>query len=599
MGNRARSITALCIALVSATCGEHEGAVPTEPALAPHFAKGAASLEPATLQLCKVAGPGIATGAGFEFDVALSGVSRMVSVATGECILLTVPREGVPLSKGFFHRRAGDVADLLPAGSGLRVDGVLLRGDELLAILGAGPGVQATSSLLLNLAQQLIAADLNILRGVQATSSVLQAIADANGAIQIDAGPPIAMTTTLDASALSVLVDVLAAFNEGRPKPPAPSPTASLFITETISPLTQIASIDCSPPSACSDADPAAGTVTVAVTSGGITTVSFTNRSTIGTIRICKSAGQGLEDGLPFDFTATGTDVVDSDNVTVDTGDCGEMNVDEGNYLVTEAASAGSRASGIGCSPGPLCSNIDLAARSVEVTVAGGSTATISFVNSTTFGTLRICKSAGPGVAAGTAFQFTALALSGKAVPMDLAVNTGECGELSVEEDDYEVFEHAATDVEVSGIGCAPGHLCGDIDVQARKLELTIVASQTTNANFTNRSTRGTLRICKTAGPGVAAGTPFEFTIIALSGKAVPVGLTVAADDCGELSLVQDVYEVFEHAVTDVTLSGIGCTPLQLCGEIDVQAAKLELTVVGNQTTTASFTNRSSVDTGN
>lgn len=141
-----------------------------------------------TLQLCKVAGAGIATGVAFDFEIALSGVTRAASVATGDCIEMIVPREGVPWSKGHFQRKTADVVDLIPAGSALRVDAAMLTSDQLVAMLRAGPEVQATSSLLLNLTQQLIAADLNILRGVQASSEVLNAIAGANASVHID--PP-------------------------------------------------------------------------------------------------------------------------------------------------------------------------------------------------------------------------------------------------------------------------------------------------------------------------------------------------------------------------------------------------------------------------
>lgn len=67
-------------------------------------------------------------------------------------------------------RKPRDVEDLVPSANSLRVDGALLTSAELVAILKGDAGVQASSSLLLNLAQQLIAANLNILRGVQAST---------------------------------------------------------------------------------------------------------------------------------------------------------------------------------------------------------------------------------------------------------------------------------------------------------------------------------------------------------------------------------------------------------------------------------------------
>jgi hypothetical protein len=696
MKTAARAITMLCVALASATCTEDHGVVPTEPDIEPQFAKRDASLPAGTLELCKVAGPGIATGVPFVFAIDQSGVMRSASVATGDCLTMTVPREGAPLTKGYFQRKTGDVAELVPPGSALQVDGAALTSDQLVAILQAAPDVQATSSLLLNLTQQLITADLNVVRGVPPNTAVLQAIADANAAVLVDAGPPIAVTSTLDASAMSDLVDVLTAFNEGRPKPPAPAATASFDITETIQPLTEIAAIDCSPASACTGADPAAGTVTAVVTSGetttatyinraqtllrvckvagpgiaagtvysfsavgqnvvdqgaadvpagdcadlalsagqyrvrevvlpeeavsdivcdptplcvsadpenarvdatvvhGLTTVTFTNRSTIATVKLCKSAGQGLVDGLPFDFTATGLNTSDSESVTVNTGDCREFDLEEGDYVFAELPSSGTKVTGLGCSPGPLCSSVDIATASVQATVVGGDTTFISYSNSTTFGTLEVCKTAGPGVVPGTLFRFDAVATSGKGVPISLSVSAGDCGQLRLEEGDYDVFELTATNVRVSGIGCTPGHLCGDIDVQNRSLELTIVSSQTTTASFTNRSTIGTLEVCKTAGPGVVPGTLFRFDAVATSGKGVPISLTVAAGDCGQLSLEEGDYDVFELTATGFQVTDIACEPLLFCSNISVPAGSAEVFLLGGVTTLVTYTNAAS-----
>ena len=262
--------------------------------------------------------------------------------------------------------------------------------------------------------------------------------------------------------------------------------------------------------------------MTALVSSGQITTVEYVNRSVIGRIRVCKSAGQGLEDGLPFEFTATRIDVSDGGTVTVNTGDCDEMILEEGSYLVTETLAPGSKASGISCSPGPHCSNADLDTRSVQAGVVGGTITHVSYTNSTTLGTLRVCKSAGPGAEPGTNFDFTALNTSGKVVPVNLTLPADDCGEVTLEEGDYELSEKAMPLVKLSGMSCGPGHLCGQLDLANRTMMLTIVGNQ--------------------------------------------IVFAVAADDCSDIALEEGGYELFENAVDEVRVSGIGCTPSHLCG---------------------------------
>lgn len=119
------------------------------------------------------------------------------------------------------------------------------------------------------------------------------------------------------------------------------------------------------------------------------------------------------------------------------------MILEEGSYLVTETLAPGSKASGISCSPGPHCSNADLDTRSVQAGVVGGTITHVSYTNSTTLGTLRVCKSAGPGAEPGTNFDFTALNTSGKVVPVNLTLPADDCGEVTLEEGDYELSEQA------------------------------------------------------------------------------------------------------------------------------------------------------------
>lgn len=163
-------------------------------ALAATFFPGQAAAAPAPssgfLNLCKQAAAGISAGETFEFTITLSGITRNVTVAAGACERLEVPREGSPLTKGYFRNHSSAVTRLIPGSAKLVVDAQQLSAEQIQAILGPAGIVSSQSSLLLNLTQQLLAADLNILRGVQPPTQVSQAIADANAGIQSRSAAP-------------------------------------------------------------------------------------------------------------------------------------------------------------------------------------------------------------------------------------------------------------------------------------------------------------------------------------------------------------------------------------------------------------------------
>jgi hypothetical protein len=126
-------------------------------------------------------------------------------------------------TKGFYRNHPDVTADVIAsAGGTLRVGNRLLSAPKVQAILNATPGrpgkVSFSSNLLLNLAQQLITAELNVVRGASAPTKVLQAINAANAGITttLGSGGRIGLTTSLSRPAMSRLVDKLSKFNEGR-----------------------------------------------------------------------------------------------------------------------------------------------------------------------------------------------------------------------------------------------------------------------------------------------------------------------------------------------------------------------------------------------
>ena len=566
------------------------------PELAPEKAvlnQVAAPQPPGTLSLCKVAGAGVATGTVFTFDLVLAGVTRVSQVAAGGCLQLTVPVERTPSSKGWYQRKADDVARLLPVGTGLVVDGTILSAAQVSSILRGGSGVSSSSNLLLNLVQQLLAADLNVLRGAQPTTAVVQAMATANAGVQIAPGPPILITSTLSTSAMSALVNTLTAFNEGKLVLPPPPTTTAIAITEKADALTELTSILCAPTAACSGIDLTARSVTAAMTSGLTTTVSFTNRGR-PVLRICKVAGAGVSNGTVYQFTAGGVNIADAAQADVAAGDCEDVELLEATYMLTESVPAGEAVQSIVCAPAAACSNLSLSVGVVHVAIVRGLT-TVTFTNRSIIGTLRICKVAGPGVTPGTQFQFSAGGINVvDSESYDVAACA--CQDGLLEEGNYMVNESVPAGTAVSAIACNPVAACSNASLSVGQVTAAVTGASLTTVTYTNRSIIGTLRICKVAGPGIAVNSQFQF---GAGGINVTDSETydVAAGGCQGKPITEGDYMVNEAVPPGTAVSAISCNPVNACTNASLSVGQVTASVTGASTTVVTFTNRAIIAT--
>src|SRR5687768_3100628 len=544
------------------------------------------------LSLCKAAGVGVGTGTVFTFNVVLAGVARTANVAAGSCLNLTAPAERTPSSKGWYQRKTDDVAALLPSGTRLAVDAAALDASQVSAIM-SGAGVQASSSLLLNLVQQLIAADLNVLRGAQPTPAVAQAMADANAGIAIDQLPPITLTTSLAASEMSALVNTLSAFNEGKlTLPPAPA-TTQLAITEREDALTELLSIVCAPNAACTGVNLGSRSVTAATSSGQTTTVTFTNRGK-PVLRICKVAGAGVTQGTVYRFSAGGINVVSSGQADVAAGDCEDIELIEATYSVIEDVPDGETVQSIVCAPVAACPDINASVGETKVAVVRGLT-TVTFTSRAIIGTLRICKVAGAGVSSGTVFGFSAGGIN-LSDAGSYNVPAGGCEDGQLEEGNYLVNESVPVGMTVSGISCVPATACANVSLSVGALHAQVTGALTTTVTFTNRSIIGTLRICKVAGAGVAAGTAFTFSAGGINVNDAG-SYNVPAGGCQDEQLQEGHYSVGESASSGTTVSAIDCAPVSACSNISLSVGALQAVVAGASLTTVTFTNRSTIAT--
>jgi ribosomal protein L2 len=557
------------------------------------FAKVAPPPPAGTLSLCKVAGAGVGAGTVFTFDVVLAGVARVADVAAGSCLDLLAPVERRPSSKGWYQRKLADVARLLPDGTGLVVDAALLDAAQVSVILGGGAGVQASSSLLLNLVQQLIAADLNVLRGAQPTPEVVQAIADANAGISIDPGPPITLTTSLGTAEMSTLVNTLTAFNEGKLNLPAAPATTLLGVTEQEDALSELLSIVCAPSAACTGIDLVTRSVTAATSSGQTTTVTFTNRGK-PVLRICKVAGAGVTAGTVYDFWAGGINVNEGAEANVAAGDCGDLVLPEATYSVLEDVPDGEAVQSIVCAPADACPDINASVGEVKVAVVRGLT-TVTFTNRSIIGTLRICKVAGAGVVAGTVYDFSAGGIDvNDAKSYDVAAGACEDGQL--EEGNYTVTESVPAGTAVSAIVCNPVAACSDPSLSVGVVTAAVTGATLTTVTYTNRSTIGTLRVCKVAGTGVTPGSMFHFTAGGIDVTDAE-SYDVAAGACQDGQLKEGNYTLAESVPAGTAVSAIVCNPVAACSNPSLSVGVVTAAVTGAALTTVTFTNRSIIAT--
>jgi hypothetical protein len=442
-----------------------------------------------SLKLCKVAGPGIAAGDPFSFSLTTQSVTRTVTVAAGSCATLPVGTRATALTQGFFANHPAAVSDLLAAGARLKVDSADLTAAQvqqvLVATAGKPGGVTFPSNALLTLTQQLLAAQLNVLRGVVPPATVLAALAQSNGGIQVTvSGSTIHLQTTLSAGQINSLIQTLTGFNESKLGGPG-NGTTSVGVTEAPVATTTVSAIVCVPAAACSTPDLAGRRVTATVSTGATTEVDYTNRSTVGTLKVCKVAGTGIAAGTDFTFAVTiGTQTPQT--ITVAAGSCTTLpSIPEGPVQVAETPDSSFRIFSIACNPG--CTNIDLSAGTASLTIVANTEKDVSFRNDTNLGTIKVCKVAGTGIAAGTPFTFAITVGSG--TPSNVTIPAGDCSIVGPVPDgtSVHVAEVLDSSFRIFSIACNPG--CTNIDLGNSSADLTAARAVEKDVSFRNEST--------------------------------------------------------------------------------------------------------------
>ena len=122
-------------------------------------------------------------------------------------------------TKGFYRNHPNVTASVIAGMNGsVRLGTVNLTAAQAQGVLEATPGstgnVTYTSNLLLNLAQQVITAKLNVARGSTASAGVQSAIASASSAITVTlTNGQIRLTSALSTDSASALNSTIENFN--------------------------------------------------------------------------------------------------------------------------------------------------------------------------------------------------------------------------------------------------------------------------------------------------------------------------------------------------------------------------------------------------
>jgi hypothetical protein len=207
-------------------------------------------------------------------------------------------------------------------------------------------------------------------------------------------------------------------------------------------------------------------------------------------------------------------------------------------------------------------------------------------------GVLEICKKAsGSGVDGSFAF-----AVSGVTGSISVPVN-GCSQPITVKAGQVVITETARAGFVVADITAAPAANLVSKDLAARTAAVTVVAGGAgtqTIATFTNKTTpppKGSIKVCKIAGAGIATGQTFTFTVGGVTTTA-PAGscslpIEVAAGDV----------VVTETAVGGTVVSAITALPNTALVSSNLANRTATVRVTANQVTEVNFTNEKQTGT--
>ena len=313
---------------------------------------------PGTVQVCKVAGNGIAAGTTYSYVISANGQQKTVTVAAGQCANVASHRVGTDVSVVETAQPNTRVSSLTVSPAGAQVGTSDLAAGRAMVVVGVGVTTLTYTNTSTTAGSLVICKVAGT--GVTAGTNFTFAVAGQTATVPAGAAPAGTCSAPLVATA------------------------GNQVVTETATPGVAATTIVATGPggsNALVSSDLATGTATVTLTAGELTRVTYTNAGVPpGSLVICKVAGTGVATGANFTFTVAGqTQTVAAG--AAPNGTCGAaLTVPAGAAVVTETAVAGTSVSAITGTPAAP-TNINLAARSATVQIVSGQETRITFTN--------------------------------------------------------------------------------------------------------------------------------------------------------------------------------------------------------------------------
>ncbi len=465
-----------------------------------------------TLQVCKVAGSGLAEGTSFAF------------IAAG--IPVAIPAGPAPAG-------SCSPAFVVPAGPAIVTEtlppGILLTGvaTSPIGFVASSDLTAGTATVTVNAGAQVIVRFLNAVIPVPPT-----------GFLQICkvAGAGVVVGTNFAFSVAGTPLTVSAGPAPGGSCSPAlAEPAGPLAITETLPSGTTMTAVATMPSGLLVASDLAAGTATVTVNNGGQTIVTFIDTvlpviPTTGLLQICVVSGAGVAVGTNFGFTVAGTPVTVPTGLAPGGACSAALVVAAGSAAIAETLPTGTTLTSVSTLPGGLLVSSNLAAGTATVTVNAAGQTIVTFIDTAlpaipNTGFLQICKVAGAGVAVGTNFSFSAAGIP-VTVAAGLAPGGGCSPPLVVAAGAAVITETPAPGTVLTSVSTLPDGLLVSSSGPAGAATVTVNTGGQTIATFLNTivpALPGQLRVCKIAGAGVPLGGRFTF-VVAGASLMVPAG---------------------------------------------------------------------------
>lgn len=379
----------------------------------------------------------------------------------------------------------------------------------------------------------------------------------------------------------------------GQCTPPIQVPAGNVGIAEAQHAPFTVSGIAVVPANRLVTSNLSSQTATVVVPAGDSSTetmVTFTNTSSTGSIKVCKTLGPnaGSAAGHTFVFTVT-TNIagLPSHDVSVVLGAAGTTAcvIDPavlplGTHVsITEHAVPNVPLSGVSVSP----ASQDLGSAPPTANLAVGTGITTATFTDVTSGTVEVCKIAADAQTANQTFQFS---VNGGA---PISVKAGQCSlPIGVPSGTVSISELAKTNfklVSVTAVGPTQASrlLTGSTTNPAQVSVPTGGVENETVVTFTNAVATGRFKICKVSSEPTLQGVPFTFTYAYIvNGSPVTGSATLTPGQCSGLSNDIPVVDQNGHSIpVDVTE---GLVSQVQVSNISVANGNSVATDVGNRT---------------